>query len=68
MSKEQVQIRVVEGGEIHELTAGEGMVKLTDAEIIGFASESIHKELSADDFVVDRTDQGIVVRPRATYG
>ena len=61
-------LKVVREGETIPLQVEDEMLRATDAQILGFATETLNKEFREDEFTVERTAEGLMIHPTATYG
>lgn len=63
-----VQLRVVSNGESVPLQVPEEMRAATDEQILSYASETLRREFSSEEYQVERLPEGIIIHPKARYG
>jgi len=63
-----VKMKVVREGNATILEAPEGMMTATDEQVISHAAETLRVTMPIDEFCVERTSEGLLVHPKATYG
>jgi len=61
-------LRVIAEGETLPLKVPDEMMRATDAQILSYVSEVLNREITEEDWTVERTPSAILVHPKARYG
>jgi len=61
-----MKLKVIQGGEAVPLEVSQEMLGATDEQVLSYVAETL--KINTEGMEVDRTPEGILVRPRPTYG
>lgn len=64
----EVELRIVSRGESTSLKVDSSLKEASDEEIFSYVSEVANIELDSNEYCIDKTEEAILVRPRAVYG
>lgn len=67
MTEETVEMRIVADGNVTTEQVGADVPKWTDDRVLDLAVE-LNNKVNKEDYTVERTNEAVLVRPKAQYG